>query len=305
MSGRPVGFIHDWKPHDKTLALIEAAKAVLNEYAAYGPMTLRQVFYRLVGTMGYEKTERAYKVLGETLQKARRARYIPFSAIRDDGDTIVKPDGWESVAQLMGSISYTVDTFRLYPDIGQPVRIMVLVEAGGMVPMVARMVSAYGITVRSAGGFDGVTSKHALAENIAEHYADCDRPTIILHCGDYDPSGEHIFLNLEKDVSAFLDDLSDPEAVEFERVLLTPQQISAYRLPTAPAKATDNRSFYGIDGDPDATVQAEALNPADLETIIVAAIERHWDKDIAETLREREKHAKAELHDWLRNSPRP
>jgi hypothetical protein len=305
MSTRPVGFISDFNPRQKTLALIEAARAVLDEYADYGPMTVRQVFYRLVGTIGYEKTENAYDRLGETLQKARRAGLIPFSAIRDDGDTIVEPEGWHSGNQLVRSVAAWVRDFKLYPDADQPVRIIVQCEAGGMVQMVANMVERYGCIVRSAGGFDGVTSKYGLAENCVEHYRDHHRSTVILHCGDYDPSGEHIFLNLEKDVTAFVDGLGWSGAVTFERILLTPEQIVAYRLPTAPAKATDRRSFSGLDGDPEATVQAEALAPADLETIIIDAIERHWDEDIAETLKEREKHAKAELQEWLGNSPRP
>ena len=38
-----------WQPQRATLALLDTVKAVLIEYAAYLPMTLRQVYYRLVG----------------------------------------------------------------------------------------------------------------------------------------------------------------------------------------------------------------------------------------------------------------
>jgi hypothetical protein len=41
------------------------------------------MFYRLVARCLYEKTERAYKNLAELSNKARRARRIPMSAIRD------------------------------------------------------------------------------------------------------------------------------------------------------------------------------------------------------------------------------
>ena len=36
-----------------------AIRAVLAQYEAFLPLTIRQIFYRLVGTVGYEKTERA------------------------------------------------------------------------------------------------------------------------------------------------------------------------------------------------------------------------------------------------------
>ncbi len=70
--GRPRGFI-DWNPQAKTRALIEQVQAVLEEYQKHLPLTLRQVFYRLVGAHGYAKTERDYERLCEALNKARRA----------------------------------------------------------------------------------------------------------------------------------------------------------------------------------------------------------------------------------------
>ncbi len=70
---RAVGFIDDWRPRAETQALVDAVQDILNDFVAFGPMTVRQVFYRLVATAGFPKTETDYKRLGETLQKARRA----------------------------------------------------------------------------------------------------------------------------------------------------------------------------------------------------------------------------------------
>jgi hypothetical protein len=55
---RPRGFV-EWKPHAASLALLDQVRGVLSEYAAFLPLTCRQVFYRLVGAHGYDKTERA------------------------------------------------------------------------------------------------------------------------------------------------------------------------------------------------------------------------------------------------------
>ena len=57
---RPRGFIVDWNPKPKTLALLDDVKKVLEEYHDQLPLTARQIFYRLVGAYGYEKTEQAY-----------------------------------------------------------------------------------------------------------------------------------------------------------------------------------------------------------------------------------------------------
>jgi hypothetical protein len=60
---RPRGFA-PWNPTAESRGLIEKVLAVLAEYGAYLPLTVRQIFYRLVGASGYEKTEAAYERLG-------------------------------------------------------------------------------------------------------------------------------------------------------------------------------------------------------------------------------------------------
>jgi hypothetical protein len=93
---RPRGFMAGWEPRASSLALIEHVNAVLDDYAAQVPLTVRQIFYRLVGAYGYEKTEQAYKRLGELLNKARRARLIDMDVIRDDGFTSEGGGGFDA-----------------------------------------------------------------------------------------------------------------------------------------------------------------------------------------------------------------
>src|SRR5918992_5154994 len=80
----------DWRPQDKTLALVGAVRAILEEYQAHLPLTIRQVFYRLVGVYGYPKDENAYERLCNALNRARRARMIGFEDLRDDGISVMK-----------------------------------------------------------------------------------------------------------------------------------------------------------------------------------------------------------------------
>jgi hypothetical protein len=83
MAGRVKDFA-PWNPQRKTESLLSDIEAVLDEYEAYLPLTVRQVFYRLVGK-GYPKSENFYASVGDTCNRARRCGRIPFSAIRDDG----------------------------------------------------------------------------------------------------------------------------------------------------------------------------------------------------------------------------
>ena len=81
----------EWSPRTTSLELVAAINDVLHEYRDLLPLTLRQVFYRLVAAAGYGKTEQAYERLGETVNRGRRSGQIRFAAIRDDGVEALTP----------------------------------------------------------------------------------------------------------------------------------------------------------------------------------------------------------------------
>ncbi len=156
-----------WQPHRATVDLLGKVQTVLAEYQEYLPLTLRQVFYRLVGAHGFGKTEPAYARLGEHLNRARRAGLIAFGAIRDDGITLAEPSEWDSAEQLVRTFIAEAQQFRLDRQRGQPTWLIFAVEAAGMLPQVQRIADPYGIAVHSSGGFDSLTAKHDLAKGWA------------------------------------------------------------------------------------------------------------------------------------------
>lgn len=256
---RPRGFAA-WEPRAETLVLVEQIRAVLAEYEAHLPLTIRQVFYRLVGAHCYDKTERSYARLCETMGRARRAGFIPFNAIRDDGGSRFDASGWDSPAHWLASLQGNARRFRLDRQSGQPVRLWLLCEAAGMAPMLAGVAGEYGVPVLSSGGFDSLTAKHDLAQELAQ----ADRAEV-LHIGDHDPSGVHVFSSLADDVAAMVRALGG-NAPSFTRLAVTREQAEELDLPTAPPKPTDRRAFHGE------TVQAEAIPPDVLAEIVRAAV---------------------------------
>jgi hypothetical protein len=137
-----------------------------------------------------------------------------------------------------------------------------------MVPQLERVAHAFSVPVLGSGGFDSATFKHGLAGRPAA----LKRPLEVLHIGDHDPSGMHVYINLAEDVGAFTAELGGK--IMFSRLAVTARQAGAWQLPTAPRKATDRRQFNGIGDDPDATVQAEAVPPdrmAELVRKVLAA----------------------------------
>jgi hypothetical protein len=257
-----------WQPQMKTMELLAKVGAVLIEYGAYLPLTVRQVFYRLVGAHGYDKTEQGYGRLGEHLNRARRSGLIQFDAIRDDGITLAEPTAWKDANHLLHSCIAAAEQFRLDRQQGQSIRLIFAIEAAGMLPQIERIADPFGIAVHSSGGFDSLTAKHDMAVRLGQW------PHIeVLHIGDHDPSGVHLFTSMAEDVRAIADDLGLHTDIRFSRLAVTPEQIAALRLPTAPPKPTDRRPFSGE------TVQCEAIPPDILAGIVREAIEQRLDPD--------------------------
>ncbi|MEU4654959.1 hypothetical protein AB0G32_13605 [Streptomyces sp. NPDC023723] len=177
---------------------------------------------------------------------------------------------------------------------GQPLRLELWCETAGMVPQLVRIGADFGIACFSGGGFDGLAGKHDAAVRAMAG----NRKTRVLHLGDYDQSGEHMFSALVEDVIASAE--ATGAEVEFERVAVTSEQIATYNLPTAPPKATDRRSFSGT-----TTTQAEALPPDILASIVREAIEAHRDPAVHRRTLAREEAERRTIRERLNGRPEP
>jgi hypothetical protein len=294
---RPRGYA-PWNPQPKTRALLRNVREIIGEYSEHLPLTVRQIFYRLVGVYGYDKTELAYNRLAEALVRARRARLIPFHYLRDDGVGVISHEAFDSVESFFDDVGRRAKLYRRDKQAGQPVYVELWTEAAGMQPQLARVANDYSVPVYSAGGFASLTAVSAIVSRARSR----DVPTVILHVGDYDPSGESIFGAMADDAAAFLADdamrLPGVHYLDAERVALTAEQVAQYDLPTAPPKATDSRSKRW-EGE---TCQAEALPPDRLAAVVREAVESRLDVNV---LREHRDAEAADRTAILRSLPRP
>lgn len=239
--------------------IIAAIKDTLALYQQQLPLSMRQIYYRLVSDGILDKTEQDYSKLCNISSRARRAGLLNWADIRDDGFIEETPSITTDLNAFIDACEFYAQTLTVDRQKGQERRLALWCETGGMVPQLVRVAEPYGIPVYSSGGFDGVSQKQRLGVAFANQ-----GPTTILHIGDLDPSGVHMFSSLEEDITAFaLDKGGD---VEFVRVALTTQQVEDYGLPKAPPKKTDKRSFEGL------TTQCEALKPTDLAQLVEGEI---------------------------------
>jgi hypothetical protein len=285
---RPKGYA-DWRPHPKTRVLLDQVAEVLDEYDEHLPLSVRQIFYRLVGRFEYEKTERAYDRLAEALVRARRAELIAFDAIRDDGVVHIETRWFSSQRGFWDSVGLTAKRYRRDRQEGQRCRLELWSESAGMLPQLARVADAFSVPVYSSGGFSSLTA----VRQIVERAIDRTHPTVLLHVGDHDPSGVSIFESIAEDVAAFVerDRIIANQRVTAQRVALTDEQVGELSLPMAPAKPGDSRSG-SWSGE---TCQLEALAPDKLADIVRDAIIGWFDLGPLQNVIDSERLDRAEL----------
>jgi len=113
------------------------------------------------------------------------------------------------------------ESFRLDWQAGQLVRLWLLCKAAGMAPMLASVAQDYSVPVLSNGGFDSLTVKYDLAREIAAALGLHEHGEV-LHIGDHDPSGVHVFPSLAEDVGEMVAALTGRAPI-FTRLAVTPE----------------------------------------------------------------------------------
>ena len=94
-----------------------------------------------------------------------------------------------------------------------------------------------------------------------------DRVGVAYALGDWDPSGQDAARHIEET----LRDLAPSAEIHFERIAVTPDQISDWDLPGRPTKKTDTRS-KNWRGD---SVELDAINPNQLRELVEEVLEVH------------------------------
>jgi hypothetical protein len=269
---RPRGYA-PWAPRAATQAILEQVDGVLDKYAEHLPLTVRQIFYALVATADYPKTEVAYTRLCEIVNRARRAELIPFNEIRDDGAIGIDYTWFQDPADFWDDVGHRLQRYQRDRLQAQPVGIELWCETAGMLPQLARVCRDYSVRVYASGGFASLSAVRQVVDRVVARAVS----TVLLHVGDFDPSGEAVFEHLAEDVAAFVaEDRTIASTTVFpRRIALNGHQVAAYGLVTAPAKPTDSRSAKWK-GE---TCQLEALAPDVLAGIVRDAIEVHLDLD--------------------------
>jgi hypothetical protein len=297
----------------EALGIIRDANRILTEYQRQGyKMTLRQLYYQFVQEGLLPNKQENYKRLGDIINDARLAGMIDWEAIEDLGRYLRENSHWDSPQDVIDACA---NQFRYDKWADQANRVEVFVEKDALVGIVAQAAKEEDCPAFSCRGYASATSMWEASQRILKRMKKGQR-TVILHLGDFDPSGVDMTRDIRDRFLEFLvydwnREVMKPEGKEgktfadvikhmtdkgvmfsVERIALNMPQIEEYNPPPNPAKEVDPRfkKFQAEHGDE--SWELDALRPDVLAELIRTSIEAHRDEDLWLEATEREQEAR-------------
>lgn len=234
------------------------------------PMTVRQIYYRLVSLGAIGKTEGEYKqTVCRLLTEMRRRGELPYHWIADNTRWQRKPRTYSSMQDML---RITRETYRRAIWDNQKAKVEIWLEKDALAGVLYDVTGEWDVPLMVTRGYPSLTFLHSSAEAMSTV-----KPTYIYYFGDHDPSGVDIPRKVERDLRAF----APAAEIHFERVAVTGAQIKEYDLPTRPTKKSDSRS-KSFQGE---SVEVDAIPPTELRNLVREYITDHIDHRSLKQLR--------------------
>ena len=257
----------------KQLDKLNKVKVVLDELREYKPLTLRQIYYQLVGKDYIENNKSQYTMLSGLLKWARIEGHIGWDDIEDRVRVFHNGAGWSNNEQFIEQelrnflAGYKRDLLQT-----QDKYIEIWIEKDALSSIFKRVTLPYCISTVVCRGFNSVSFLNDFKNRLVNYE---DKEPVMLYFGDFDPSGVEMLESIE---TTLIDELG-VNSLEFKRVALTEEDIYKYKLPHNPdaLKKTDTRAKKHLEAFGELAVELDALKPDVLEQKIRDAIERELD----------------------------
>ena len=233
----------EWK---RTTELIDAATEILEEQQ---PMTIRQLFYRLVSTDLIPNDRKHYQLVSRVMTKARDDGRIPFEYITDRSRPEYKPNVFEDATEYASAVQ---KSYRKDYRATQPNHVEIWVEKDAIIGSIEDVTDELGVTIRVGRGFLSTTRAH----EIAKHFGRIEKPVTVFYLGDHDPSGQAIETDLFDRIREY-----GSGYFELKRLAIFKSDIADYNLPPLRIKQTDSNAAGFAAKYGNKCVELDALPP--------------------------------------------
>ncbi|MBF0496274.1 MAG: hypothetical protein HQK58_06825 [Deltaproteobacteria bacterium] len=274
-----------WSKRQKALA--EHVIQKVEELQDYQPLTLRQVYYRLVASEIIPNKKTAYSDLSSLISRMRIDRMLPWEAVEDRVRRVTTKQGIENPLEF---IKQQVERFgagyRRCLVQNQRNYVEVWCEKDALAKIFESVANGYCLRTVVCRGYNSTSFLHDYSIR-ANEAIERDQTPVVIYFGDLDPSGWNC---LEATAISLRDDFG-LENVVYDRAGLNPDQVSEFSLPCSvdALKDQDTRSKSYIKRFGRIAVELDAVHPRDLEALAKDAIFRHLGFDMMVEQYERQK----------------
>ena len=252
---------------ESTTRFAEQALAILE---AEQPMTIRQLFYRLVSAGVIANDIKEYKRVSRTLTKLRDDGRCPFEWIVDRSRPSYEPNVF---TDARGYLEACKRSYRKDYWAKQPKYVEVWVEKDAIIGAIQEVTDELGVIVRVGRGFLSATKAHETAKILASK----KKPKIVFYLGDHDPSGQCIEQDIKRRILRYLLRVRFRPDFTLRRLAIHPEDIRKFNLPPLRVKDSDSRSARFRVKHGAQCVELDALPPVELRRRIREAIESQLD----------------------------
>lgn len=261
--------------------ILDASREVI---AQEGIITIRHLYYKLVGAGLIQKTEKAYKSLDTDLINWRKRGLIDWFAFADSSRRYLGDSGVQSPSEAMANaISY----YTLDKWIYQPNFVEVWCEKSAIERILYRACAPYGVRILPARGNISLTAMAGAARDYQKKQSE-GKEIHVLYFGDYDSSG----FNNDRSVPANMKEYFNVD-ITFTRLAIKEDQFDQYPELRREAKPKDLADPRFADG----CMDIDVLDTPQLQEIARAAIKGLIDRDQWSKDLEREAYHRQELQE--------
>lgn len=258
----------------KNQRLAEAAVATLE---AERPMTLRQLYYRLISSAELRYAATEYSRLGAVMTRLREAGDVPRSWLVDHTRSTLKPSSWSGLADFSETVR---DAYRKDFWASLPHHVEVFVEKDAVAGTIQPVTTENDVAIRVCRGYASVS----FAGEIADLWRRIKKPIFAYYLGDFDPSGFDLERDLREKIERYggryyecdADD-ADGDNFVWQRLGVTAADFITHDLIRLPVKETDKRAAAFVERHGTACAEIDAIPPTELRRRVEEAINSHID----------------------------
>jgi hypothetical protein len=221
----------------------EIRSAVLALQSDAKQMTVRGVFYALTVRGVVEKTEGGYRQVQRQVLLLRREGLLPWAFIADGTRWVRVPETWDSTEDALQEVART---YRRNLWRSQGVRVEVWLEKDALASLISPVTHRWCVPLMVSRGQSSDTYCYAAAQEARTAWEQAGIETVVFALYDADRSGR----SAESKIAEKLREYSRGAPITVELVAVTDNQITAWELPTRPAKENADEIAVELDAIP-------------------------------------------------------